>query len=244
MKRGLVSHGVCLLLGSVVTLAIVLWLQRGMLHAVADGEGTPKGNGDVNGDGAINLTDAIYLLQHLFQGGPAPVPIECPQPGPCALPSTGQTKCYDYQQNEVPCDSTDFPGQDGFYQASCPSEGRFVDHGDGTVTDTCTGLMWQKDTALGMYNWQIALLDCEGLTLAGHTDWRLPNLRELLSIVDYGRVDPAIDPVFAALTDWYWSSSTYVNVPGLAWCVYFSDGGVGGCSKDNDSHVRAVRGGL
>ena len=64
-----------------------------------------------------------------------------------SLPATGQTTCYDTEGNVINCGSAEWPGQDGFYQAGCPSAGRFVDNGDGTVTDSCTGLVWQKDTA-------------------------------------------------------------------------------------------------
>jgi hypothetical protein len=63
------------------------------------------------------------------------------------LPATGQTTCYDDLGAEIPCDDPRFPGQDGFHQAGCRPEDRFIDHGDGTVTDLCTGLMWQQDTA-------------------------------------------------------------------------------------------------
>ncbi|MBU4055376.1 MAG: DUF1566 domain-containing protein, partial [Proteobacteria bacterium] len=61
-----------------------------------------------------------------------------------------------------------------------------VDNGDGTVTDTETGLMWQKDEA-GAMSWQNALTHCETMDLAGYDDWRLPNRNELQSIVDYTR---------------------------------------------------------
>jgi hypothetical protein len=207
--------------------------------------------GDVNGDGSLNITDPIYLLQHLFQGGPAPAPIVCPATG---VPATGQTKCYDDAEpaNEIPCESTDFPGQDGFYQAGCPNEGRFVDNGDGTVTDNCTRLMWQKDAAdvtgdgsIGQedhVNWQAALKYCEALSFAAHDDWRLPNIRELLSIADYARDFPALDPGFGALSVEYWSSSSYSGGPFHAWGVSFRDGvGTRDYDKDIRHCVRAVR---
>ena len=73
----------------------------------------------------------------------------------------------------------------------------FIDNGDGTITDTVTGLMWQKATAPGTYTWEQALTYCENLTLAGdYSDWRLPNRNELQSIVDYSRYNPAIDTTF------------------------------------------------
>ena len=102
---------------------------------------------DINGDGQTNLTDAVFLLNWLFRGGPEPTcPATNQRPQPAGLPDTGQTKCYDASGTEIPCDSATCPGKDGFYQTGCPSEGRFVDNGDGTVTDHCTGLMWQQET--------------------------------------------------------------------------------------------------
>src|SRR4030095_14070418 len=128
--------------------------------------------------------------------------------------------------------------QDGQYAAGCPSEGRFVDNGDGTVTDHCTGLMWQKDTAdtngdgqtpddgSDALPWCAALAYCENLSFAGHDDWRLPNVRELESIVDYGGVRSSIDPVFGALSSVYWSSTTIAGNPPIAWHVDFVSGDV------------------
>ena len=119
---------------------------------------------------------------------------------------------------------------------------RFIDDGNGTIADTETGLMWQKERAPETYTWQDALKYCEGLDLAGHSDWRLPNVRELQSIVDYGRWNPAIDPVFGAVSSWYWSSSADVYNPDVAWLVNFSDGNVADDGKAHDNYVRAVRG--
>jgi len=77
----------------------------------------------------------------------------------------------------------------------------FIDHGDGTVTDLATGLMWQQDDDGLARNWEDALKYAEDFTLAGHNDWHLPNTKELHSLVDYTRCpdvtnSPAIDPVF------------------------------------------------
>ena len=77
-------------------------------------------------------------------------------------------------------------------------DNNFIDNGDGTISDTSTGLMWQKATAPGTYTWEQALTYCENLTLpaGGYSDWRLPNRNELQSIVDYSRYNPAIDTTF------------------------------------------------
>jgi hypothetical protein len=82
------------------------------------------------------------------------------------------------------------------------STNNLVDNGDETVTDTETGLMWQKATAPGIYTWQQALAYAEGLELpsGGYSDWRLPNRNELQTLVDYTRYGPSIDPLLQAST--------------------------------------------
>jgi len=77
----------------------------------------------------------------------------------------------------------------------------FVDNGDGTISDLATGLMWQQSDDGIMRDWEDALLNAENLTLADYSDWRLPNAKELQSIVDYNRSpqttnSPAMDPIF------------------------------------------------
>ena len=102
---------------------------------------------------------------------------------------------------------------------------RFVDNHDGTISDLATGLMWSKTDSGHGLNWQGALAYAERLTLAGHHDWRLPNAKELQSIVDYTRAPdaqnaaqrgPALDPIFKISNDeaWFWSSTTHLEGPG------------------------------
>ena len=126
----------------------------------------------------------------------------------------------------------------------------FIDNGDDTVTDTETGQMWQKETAPGSYTWQQALEYAENLTLAGYSDWRLPNINELQTLVDYSSYNPAIYPVFRIHTVLgnYWSSTTYANSPHTAWRVNFSSGHAGGFKKSHNyyyvrDYVRVVRSG-
>ncbi len=85
----------------------------------------------------------------------------------------------------------------------------FIDNGDGTITDNATGLMWQQSDDGASRDWENALSYAENLTLAGNSDWRLPNAKELQSIVDYTRSpqttsSPAINPIF---------STTQINDP-------------------------------
>ncbi|MFR9533845.1 MAG: DUF1566 domain-containing protein [Rikenellaceae bacterium] len=105
----------------------------------------------------------------------------------------------------------------------------FVDNGDGTISDKATSLMWSQDDSQEAMNWQEALAYAEEMNsrnYRGHSDWRVPNAKELQSIVDYSRSplstqSPAIDPVFntSTITDeagaedypFYWTSTTHEN---------------------------------
>nr|WP_298143851.1 DUF1566 domain-containing protein [uncultured Pseudomonas sp.] len=87
----------------------------------------------------------------------------------------------------------------------------FVDNQDGSVSDQASGLTWQQRDDGRTRDWPAALAYCEALNLAGHSDWRLPNVKELQSIVDYSRPAPAIDQRYLQLSDpaaWFWSSTT------------------------------------
>lgn len=121
---------------------------------------------------------------------------------------------------------------------------KFIVNGDGTVTDTSTGLMWQQETQ-GPMNWESAINCCESLTLAGHDDWRLPNINELQSIIDYSYYNPVIDyTVFPDTTSsYYWASDILDCHPDYAWRAYFGSGHVYDSHKSNFYYVRAVRGG-
>ena len=125
------------------------------------------------------------------------------------------------------------------------SFGNFTDNGDGTVTNNNTGLMWQQGEG-GEKTWEDAISYCEGLSLAEHGDWRLPNIKELESITDVTLYNPTIDTNFFPNVNvsHYWSSTTYANDSPYAWYVYFYGGYVGGYDNKSDSYdVRCVRAG-
>jgi len=121
---------------------------------------------------------------------------------------------------------------------------KLVSNGDSTVTDTATGLMWQQETS-GTMNWGASLGYCENLSLAGYSDWRLPTAKELASIVDHSKFNPAIDSGYFPNTksSYYWSSTIDANNNGKAWLVYFITGHINNLYKSNTYYVRAVRGG-
>ena len=189
--------------------------------------------------------------------------------------ATGQTTAYQADKNDGILGPVDVP-DDGWVEAGATLA--YVDNGDGTITDLNTGLMWEKksdDSGLhdkdGLLLWSgngnqetiwdwLDDVNAQGGTgFAGYSDWRIPNLRELQSIIDYRRYNPSVDPVFntnctggctvttcsCTRASGYWSSTTYADTPDIAWSVNFTSGFVKYDSfKDFDLRVRAVRGGL
>ncbi len=96
---------------------------------------------------------------------------------------TGQDKCYDtLNVISPPQPGEPFYGQDAQYNGNQFS---FHDNGDGTVSDLNTGLTWQKFLFEDKYTFQQALAIADSSTLAGYTDWRLPSIKELYSLIDY-----------------------------------------------------------
>ena len=110
------------------------------------------------------------------------------------------------------------------------------------VTDSKTGLMWQKEYETGK-TWQQALKYCEDSTYAGYSDWRLPNKNELASLLDPGKSGAPYSNFPDMPSNYFWSSSTFVyNTTENAWYVYFNYGGVSNGGKTNNGHdVRCVR---
>ena len=116
-----------------------------------------------------------------------------------------------------------------------------ADNGDVLITDSTTGLTWQKDYAPKMY-WEKALKYCEGLKYGGYKNWRLPNKHELASLLTYERSEVPYSDISDMPTDGYfWSSSTDRSSVNLAWDVHFGDGKINATNKDIISnYVRCV----
>jgi hypothetical protein len=118
------------------------------------------------------------------------------------------------------------------------------DDSQGIVTDLTTGLMWQdnSDAKTVTKNWQGAIDYCESLTLGGYSDWRLPNINELRSIVDYGRSYPAIDPVFKNVSSsLYWTSTISKGDTSISWGLNFYGGYDDFSYQDYNFLFRCVR---
>lgn len=137
----------------------------------------------------------------------------------------------------------------------------FLDNNNGTVTDLNSNLLWQRCSAPSeqtscstsplLYVWDDALAYCNALGLGGYADWRLPNVKELHTIIDAEKTSaPNINITAFPDTkmDYYWSSTTFIGTTSYAWYVNFNIGLSGfvmtsGSDKTIGQYVRCVRGG-
>ena len=151
------------------------------------------------------------------------------------LPDTGQNTSY-----------TGTFGEDNDYSINTPF---FIDNGNGTVTDTITGLIWQKSDG-GEMTIENAITYCSNLILGSETDWRLPNAHELFSIMNLQYSNPSLDAsVFTTTTaQYWWSIDKQVNDITKIWATN-AGGGIGNHPKtetisaggNKKFHARAVR---
>ena len=163
---------------------------------------------------------------------------------PAPVAKTGQTTVYR-------------TGDDGTYQKGVASPSpRFTDNGDNTVTDNLTGLMWTKNANIwGDVIWNTAVDNCEGYSLAGYSDWRLPNVKELESLIAYQFSSPALpnaagtarwsagDPFTGVVSSSYWSSTTRADSTTVAVLVHLGLGYASSVGKAFTNYVWPVRGG-
>jgi len=197
-------------------------------------------NGDFTCDGDVDSADVTEFLNH-FGRSQHNNPCD-----PCFLgkvSKTGQTTIYTM-------------GDDGHLQKGVASPNpRFTDNEDGTVTDNLTGLIWLKYTyCFGNRIWLHSVNDCYytladgecGLT-DGSTqgDWRLPNYRELISLIDVENRSPALPTghpfTLSDLSQWYWSSSTDALNDDDAWSLFLDRGLVAPLDKSVQRYGWCVR---
>ncbi|MCX6356138.1 MAG: DUF1566 domain-containing protein [Candidatus Aureabacteria bacterium] len=155
------------------------------------------------------------------------------------LLKTGQTSIYQ-------------TGDNGSHQTGINFQYTNTDAGL-TVTDNVTGLIWPKSgngagcNSGNELGWSSAIVWAEGLSFAGYSDWRLPNITELQTIFvrETGQGAPYINKSYFLVTrsEGYWSSTTYTNNPTYAMYAHFNDGLLYGNVKTSSYYVRAVRGG-
>jgi hypothetical protein len=119
---------------------------------------------------------------------------------------------------------------------------RYTADDNDTVTDHKTGLVWQTTDDGQWRDFADASQYCTDLVLGANANWRLPELEELQTIVDYSRYAYAIDPLFTCNSNTYWSGTTHAHFPANAWFVNFGDGYVNSTNKSSYEAVRCVRG--
>jgi len=181
-------------------------------------------------------------------------------------PDTGQTNCYN-NSSQISCPQIgeDFYGQDGNYTINVLSYAKLDANGNALpdsapswtmVRDNVTGLIWETKIDDGSihdkdntYTWQDAqdvfVASLNASSFGGYTNWRMPTLMELASLVDIGTNSPAIDITFFpnTVSSNYWSSTTYAETTFGAWGIYFLYGDDFNTNKAIEYYVRAVRGG-
>jgi len=194
--------------------------------------------------GNIKDTIDIFGVTGTYTGG-----------GTYGIPKTGQETQYragdDADYADPAEEDVGYTRGEGTWGGWNADGGHFTDNGDGTITDNATGLVWASDgngagcNSGATLTWNSAIDWAEGLTFASETDWRLPNVKELISIIDYGSFEPAIDTTFFPNTklDVYWSSTTYASFTDGAYRVDFNYGNLDANIKTGSFYVRAVRGG-
>lgn len=207
----------------------------------------------LNAQTAISAAGLVESTSGGFKFPDGSIQTTAAAPFSAPVEDTGQDTCWDTTGTETSCTGT---GQDGELQAGVtwPTP-RFMDNGDGTVTDNLTGLIWlEMADCFGARTWTDALSDANGL-MAGQcglndgsvaTDWRLPNIKELLSLVDYSESNPALPsahPFSNVQAAFYWTSSSNAQSPSSAWFVDIETGIGSTDVKSSTNHVWPVRGG-
>jgi len=177
------------------------------------------------------------------------VPFATVQAAPADLPETGQTTCTNATGAAIACAGT---GQDGELRAGVawPNPRFVIGTGAtaGCVTDNLTGLMWMREpnTTFAAATW-VSALNAKNLNHCGFTDWRLPNINELESLVNSQVADTTIflntQGFVGVQVGYYWSSSSLAANAGSAWTVYMGDGSVSPDIKSLSYRVWPVRAG-
>jgi hypothetical protein len=165
--------------------------------------------------------------------------VSCPEGAPVA--KTGQTKSYT-------------AGDDGDLQTGVAlTAPRFINNGDGTVTDNLTGLIWMKNAgSFRISNWGNAVQSCSTLASGSYGlwdgsyagDWRLPNIRELYSLIDFGHYNYALPDghQFINVMATYWSSTTYAGNSNYAIYLNLINGFISNAGRTGSSlYVLCVR---
>jgi len=232
-----------------------LWAVRGITRVYFGSSSDEARGGDYNGDGTEDI--GIFRTTSGLWAARGVTRVYYGTSGDTAI-APGKAKVQNYLTVSGQNWSVQ-SGDDGDYQAGLSwnlQTDRLV--GADITIDHNTGLMWASNGSNYGCNWgqgtdwQSAIIFCDNLDFAGYTDWRLPNFKELASLLDFGEFTPqaVINPIYFPNTNisgggYYWSSTTmYVN-SSAAYVMDFSNlYGTQGQFKVDSYYLRPVRGGI
>ncbi|MCI5158113.1 MAG: DUF1566 domain-containing protein [Candidatus Electrothrix sp. AUS1_2] len=215
--------------------------------------------------GAAALITALYTVHIIGTDDPGKVPAEPARDAVVRKPQ-GDKNTGTVQAEEGERDSS---AKRGELPQKDKTIGQYIDHGDGTITDTKTGLMWKRcseglsgenceEGKAEKYNWNDAVKRFKDVDYAGYSDWRLPTIDELKTLVycskgadkkydwcNDGSESPTINQqAFPNTENWaYWSGSPNANLSTSAWGVIFNYGDSSDSSRYSNLAVRLLRGG-
>ena len=279
MKRSLLAIGMIILAGLTAAAASALKVTKAQYvlgYAVVYGKAAPNvpiywEGGRVATAGSTGAFAFVGIMPYDCVGNLSDgttninVIVKVPKQQMCRpaspVPQTGQTQSFT-------------PGDDGDlgFGVTLPTP-RFTDNGDGTITDNLTALMWLKNAncagaaassqpnaiaAVAQLNATGKMNNIDCGDVARHTDWRLPNINEMTSLINYGFANPAFSNAAGTgngtandpftnfqIAAGYWSSTTYAGDPNVAWGINFSNPStiINHGAKAFAGFVLAVRGG-
>ena len=227
----------------VVLLAVLLLV--GSLSACGDDSGSIGAAGDLDvGDGTATTTTEPAAAETSDESTAAGT-VDNYQ-----LVDTGQVAFYDTAEEiQEPGEDEAFYGQDAAYEGAQMS---FTENGNGTVIDNVTGLIWEQDPSDTARGWDDAVAYCDGLSLGGSDDWRIPSLKELFSISDFGTGWPYIDTDYFYLVEarqdkdqQFWANhyevDTDLAAPNQAFGVNHMTGHIKAYPDGSDGNERAAK---
>jgi len=192
------------------------------------------------------ITALLFAALIVYAADVVVYPTTTGYPYKCPIPKTGQTNSYVAEDDGALEKGIAWPNPRFTVQANT-----------NCVLDNLTGLMWARNAnQFGGANWGTSITNCNSLDYGGYTDWRLPNIKELHSLIAWQYYSPALSdgtgtnkwtpvlgPFAGVQSDYYWSSTTGAAYTDVAWFVSLHDGFVSYFTKVTACCVWPVRGG-
>lgn len=127
------------------------------------------------------------------------------------------------------------------YLKTC--RGDYIDNQNGTITDNCSSLQWQKTSTPSLHTWEDATQYCTNSSLGGYNDWRLPTEEELVTLMKFTSDPKIYSPFSFGETEWlnYYNWSSSEDPPFRAWVVAFHTGSTGSIQRWELLSTRCVR---